>query len=48
MVANEQKHALSYRIASFDFERIGPFDDDDEPFCLLLFPWATFHRPFRH
>lgn len=35
---------MAYRIAPIDFERFGPFGDDDEPFCLLLFPWAAFHR----
>lgn len=44
VVANEHQVALAYRIAPIDFERFGPFRDDDEPFCLLLFPWAAFHR----
>ena len=44
VVANERQVALAYRIAPIDFERFGPFADDDEPFCLLLFPWAAFHR----
>jgi hypothetical protein len=43
-VANEHQRALSYRIAPIDSERFGPFGDDDEPFCLLLFPCAAFHR----
>jgi len=44
IVASERQVALSYRIAECDFERFGPFHDDEEPFCVLSFPWAVFHR----
>jgi hypothetical protein len=32
----------SYRIAECDFERLGPFRDEEEPFCVLSFLWAAF------
>jgi hypothetical protein len=44
VVASERQVAIVYRIAEIDFERYGPFDDEDEPFCLVLFLWAAFHR----
>jgi len=44
IVASERQLALSYRIAEWDFERVGPFRDEEEPFCVLSFPWAVFHR----
>ncbi|QCP52471.1 hypothetical protein FAZ95_25210 [Trinickia violacea] len=44
VIANERQVAIVYRIAEIDFERYGPFSDEDEPFCLVQFPWAAFHR----
>jgi hypothetical protein len=44
IVADERQVAISYRIAESDFECYGPFDEENEPFCLLQFPWAPFHR----
>lgn len=37
VVANERQVAIVYRIAEIDFERYGPFGDEDEPFCLVQF-----------
>jgi hypothetical protein len=44
IVASERRVILSYPIAEADFERFGPFDPDDDPFCAVLFPDAVFHR----
>lgn len=44
IVADERQVAVIYRIANSDFERYGPFDEENEPFCLLQFSWAAFHR----
>ena len=44
LVASERRIALSYRIADADFERFGPFDDDAEPYCMILFTGTDFHR----
>lgn len=44
VIANERQVVIAYRIAQVDFERYGPFCDEEEPFCLVQFPWAAFHR----
>ncbi|PRY09333.1 hypothetical protein [Paraburkholderia sp. BL25I1N1] len=44
IVASDRRVILSYPIAESDFERFGPFDPDDDPFCAVLFPDAVFHR----
>ncbi|HXZ08313.1 MAG TPA: hypothetical protein VEI25_09675 [Paraburkholderia sp.] len=44
IVASERRVALAYRISGADFERFGPFDDDEEPFCMVLFTGVDFHR----
>ncbi|MFM0339000.1 hypothetical protein [Paraburkholderia fungorum] len=44
IVASDRRVILSYPIAECDFERFGPFDPDDDPFCAVLFPDAVFHR----
>src|SRR5580704_19484066 len=44
VVANERRVAVAYRIAETDFERFGPFDDSDDPFCVVVFSDATFHQ----
>lgn len=42
--ANERRVMVSYRIAESDFERFGPFSDDDDPFCVVVFSGAAFHQ----
>jgi hypothetical protein len=42
--ANERRVLLVYRIAPSDYERFGPFNDDEEPFCLVHFTNAAFHQ----
>jgi hypothetical protein len=44
IVASGRRVILAYPIAEADFERFGPFDPDDDPFCTVLFPDAMFHR----
>ncbi|ASW01497.1 hypothetical protein [Paraburkholderia aromaticivorans] len=44
IVASARRVILSYPIAESDFERFGPFDTDDDPFCTVLFPDTLFHR----
>jgi hypothetical protein len=44
VVANERRVVIAYRIAEIDFERFGPFDDDDDPFCVVEFSAAAFHQ----
>ncbi|CAB3778496.1 hypothetical protein LMG28614_00630 [Paraburkholderia ultramafica] len=44
IVASDRRVILAYPIAEADFERFGPFDPDDDPFCTVLFPDAVFHR----
>lgn len=44
VVASDRRVILSYPIAESDFERFGPFDPDDDPFCAVLFPDTVFHR----
>ncbi|MDE1180746.1 hypothetical protein [Paraburkholderia sp.] len=44
VIASERQIALVYRIASHDFDAFGPFDSDDDPFCLVILPSAAFHR----
>jgi hypothetical protein len=44
IVAADRRVILAYPIAEADFERFGPFDPDDDPFCTVLFPDAVFHR----
>jgi hypothetical protein len=44
IVASDRRVILAYPIAEADFERFGPFDPDDDPFCTVLFPDAAFHR----
>jgi hypothetical protein len=44
IVASGRRVILAYPIAEADFERFGPFDPDDDPFCTVLFPDAVFHR----
>jgi hypothetical protein len=44
IVASDRRVILAYPIAESDFERFGPFDSDDDPFCTVLFPDAVFHR----
>jgi len=44
LVASDRRVILTYPIAEEDFERFGPFDPDDDPFCAVLFPDAVFHR----
>jgi hypothetical protein len=44
IVASDRRVILTYPIAESDFERFGPFDPDDDPFCALLFADAVFHR----
>ncbi|MGF6776878.1 hypothetical protein [Paraburkholderia sp. GAS334] len=43
VLANERLVAIVYRIAKADFERFGPFSDDD-PFCVVAFSAAAFHQ----
>lgn len=44
IVASDRRLILAYPIAETDFERFGPFDPDDDPFCAVLFPDTIFHR----
>jgi len=44
IVASDRRVILAYPIAEADFERFGPFDPDDDPFCAVLFPDTVFHR----
>ncbi|MFL9998481.1 hypothetical protein SAMN05444172_5121 [Burkholderia sp. GAS332] len=44
IVASDRRVILAYPIAESDFERFGPFDSDDDPYCTVLFPDAVFHR----
>jgi hypothetical protein len=44
IVASGRRVILAYPIAEADFDRFGPFDPDDDPFCAVLFPDAGFHR----
>jgi hypothetical protein len=44
IVASDRRVILAYPIAESDFERFGPFDSDDDPFCTVLFSDAVFHR----
>lgn len=44
IVASDRRVILAYPIAESDFERFGPFDAEDDPFCTVLFPDAVFHR----
>ncbi|MCC8400783.1 hypothetical protein LJ655_02540 [Paraburkholderia sp. MMS20-SJTN17] len=44
IVASDGRVILTYPIAESDFERFGPFDPDDDPFCAVLFADAVFHR----
>src|ERR1700744_423659 len=44
IVASDRRVILSYPIAEVDFERFGPFDPDDDPYCAVLFPDTVFHR----
>ena len=44
IVASDRRVILAYPIAESDFERFGPFDPDDDPFCAVLFPDTLFHR----
>jgi hypothetical protein len=44
LVSSGQRVILAYPIAESDFERFGPFDSDDDPFCTVLFPDAAFYR----
>src|SRR5579872_643775 len=44
IVASDRRVILTYPIAESDFERFGPFDPDDDPFCAVLFADAGFHR----
>lgn len=44
IVASDRRVILAYPIAESDFERFGPFDPEDDPFCTVLFADAAFHR----
>ncbi|RKE38108.1 hypothetical protein B0G76_4403 [Paraburkholderia sp. BL23I1N1] len=44
IVTSNRRVILAYPIAESDFERFGPFDADDDPFCTVLFPDTVFHR----
>lgn len=44
IVASDRRVILAYPIAEADFERFGPFDPDDDPYCAVLFPDTVFHR----
>jgi hypothetical protein len=44
IVASDRRVILAYPIAESDFERFGPFDPDDDPFCAVLFPDTVFQR----
>ena len=44
IVASDRRLILAYPIAAADFDRFGPFDPDDDPFCAVLFPDTVFHR----
>ena len=36
--------AVAYRIDEAEFERFGPFGDDDYPFWVVLLSGAAFHQ----
>jgi hypothetical protein len=44
IVASDRRVILAYPVAEADFERFGPFDPDDDPFCAVLFSDTVFHR----
>ncbi|WP_144110340.1 hypothetical protein [Paraburkholderia sp. BCC1886] len=44
IVTSDRRVILAYPIAEADFDRFGPFDPDDDPFCAVLFPDTVFHR----
>lgn len=44
IVSSDRRVIIAYPIAEADFERFGPFDPDDDPFCTVLFSDAVFHR----
>jgi hypothetical protein len=44
VIANERQVTVAYRIDEADFERFGPFGDDDDPFCVVVFSEAAFHQ----
>jgi hypothetical protein len=44
IVASDRRVILTYPIAESDFERFGPFDPDDDPYCAVLFADTVFHR----
>jgi hypothetical protein len=44
VIANERRIVIVYRIAAADFERFGPFDADDDPFCAVEFAAPAFHQ----
>src|ERR1700730_7317211 len=44
VVANKRRVVVAYRVAEADFERFGPFDEGDAPFCVLVFSEAAFHQ----
>ncbi|HEY1998155.1 hypothetical protein [Paraburkholderia sp.] len=44
VVASERRVVIAYRIAEAAYERFGPFDADDDPFCAVEFSAAAFHQ----
>jgi hypothetical protein len=44
VVANERRVVVAYRIAESDLERLGPFGEGDDPFCVVVFSEAAFHQ----
>lgn len=44
IVANERRVAIAYRIGESEFDRLGPFAEDDEPFCVVVLSDAAFHQ----
>lgn len=44
VIANERRVIVAYRIAKADFERFGPFEEDDDPFCVVVFSEAAYHQ----
>lgn len=44
LLANARRVALTYRIAEADFEQFGPFDDDADPFCVVVFMEEDFYQ----
>jgi hypothetical protein len=44
VVANERRVVIVYRIDEADYDRFGPFDEDDDPFCAVEFSVAEFHQ----